>query len=121
MPSPELLASLHMTYLTSLLRVASHSHFKKERLKTNNFCTKACRFQRQPFLFQITQTIEQIELLDCQLGNVEDQIRKITLSLDSVIITIPGKSLLEIEMILDDVVKNNCTFKTYYDSKVSQG
>ena len=55
------------------------------------------------------------------MGNVEDQIRKITLSLDSVIITIPGKSLLEIEMILDDVVKNNCTFKTYYDSKVSQG
>ncbi len=175
-PSPVLIASMHMTHLANLLRVASHGHFKKDKaLELRVLAQKSVGSNDSSISIQITQTIEQIELLDSQMDNVEDQIRKITLSLDSVIMTIPGMGPLEARMILGEigdvhrfaspskllafagldptvrqsgkfkasrtrmskrgsrilryalifsahnVVKNNSTFKTYYDSKVSQG
>ncbi len=175
-PSPELIASMHMTHLANLLRVASHGHFKKDKaLELRVLAHRSVGSNDSSISIQITQTIEQIELLDSQMDDVEDQIRKITLSLDSVIMTIPGMGPLEAGMILGEIgdvhrfanpgkllafagldptvrqsgkfkasrtrmskrgsrilryalvysahniVKNNCTFKAYYDSKVSQG
>ena len=175
-PSPELIASMHMTHLANLLRVASHGHFKKDKAQELRvLAQKSVGSNDSSISIQITQTIEQIELLDSQMDDLEDQIRKITLSLDSVIMTIPGMGPLYSAGIIAEigdihrfanphkllafagldptvrqsgkfkasrtrmskrgsrilryalvysshnVVKNNDTFKTYYDSKISQG
>ena len=175
-PSPELISSMHMTHLAHLLIVASHGHFKKEKAQELRvLAQKSVGSSDSSISIQITQTIEQIELLDSQMDDVEDQIRKITLALDSVIMTIPGMGPLEAGMILGEigdihrfansskllafaghdptvrqsgkfkanrtrmskrgsrilrfalvysahnVVKNNSTFKEYYESKISQG
>ena len=175
-PSPEQIASMHMTHLANLLRVASHGHFKKDKAQElRALAQKSVGSNDSSISIQITQTIEQIELLNSQLDNVEAQISDITLALDSVIMTIPGMSTLEAGMILGEigdihrfsnpskllafagldptvcqsgkfnashtrmskrgsrilryalvysahnVVKNNSTFKEFYDSKISQG
>ena len=175
-PSPELIASMHMTHLANLLRVASHGRFKKDKAQElRALAQKSVGSNDSSISIQITQTIEQIELLNSQLDNVEAQISDITLALDSVIMTIPGMSTLEAGMILGEigdihrfsnpskllafagldptvcqsgkfnashtrmskrgsrilryalvysahnVVKNNSTFKEFYDSKISQG
>ena len=167
---------MHMTHLASLLRAASHGHFKKDKAQELRILAqKSVGFNDSSISIQITQTIEQIELLDRQMDDVEDQIRKLTFSLDSVILTIPGMGPLDAGMILGEigdihrfanphkllafacpdptvrqsgkfnasrtrmskrgsrilryalvysshnVVKNNSTFRSYYDSKVSQG
>ena len=52
---------------------------------------------------QITQTIEQVELLDSQIHDVETQMETIVKSLDSVILTIPGISCVEAGMILGEI------------------
>ena len=175
-PSPEQIASMHMTHLANLLRVASHGHFKKDKAQElRALAQKSVGSNDSSISIQITQTIEQIELLNSQLDNVEAQIADIALSLDSVIMTIPGMSTLEAGMILGEigdihrfsnpskllafagldptvcqsgkfnashtrmskrgsrilryalvysahnVVKNNSTFKEFYDYKISQG
>ena len=103
-PSPELIASMHMTHLANLLRVASHGHFKKDKaLELRVLAHRSVGSNDSSISIQITQTIEQIELLDSQMDDVEDQIRKITLSLDSVIMTIPGMGPLEAGMILGEI------------------
>ena len=175
-PSPEQIASVHMTHLANLLKVASHGRFKKEKAQELRvLAQRSVGSSDSSISIQITQTIEQIELLDSQLNDVENQIAGITLALESVILTIPGMGPLEAGMILGEignihrfsnpgkllafagldpvirqsgkfnasrtrmskrgsrilryalifsahnVVKNNSTFKEFYDSKVSQG
>ena len=72
---------------------------------------------------QITHTIGQIELLDSQLERVEAEMTDIMKFNDSVIMTIPGIGYINGGMILGEhnVVKNNATFKAYYDAKMAEG
>ena len=103
-PSPELIASMHMTHLTHLLTVASHGHFKKEKAQELRvLAQKSVGSSDSSISIQLTQTIEQIELLDSQMDDVEAKIRDITLALDSVILTIPGMGPLEAGMILGEI------------------
>ena len=63
-PSPELIASMHMTHLANLLKVASHGHFKKERAQELRvLAQKSVGSSDSSISIQITQTIEQIEIL----------------------------------------------------------
>ena len=103
-PSPELIASMHMTHLAHLLTVASHGHFEKEKAqKLRVLAQKSVGSSDSSISIQLTQTIEQIELLDSQMDDVEAKIRDITLALDSVIMTIPGMGPLEAGMILGEI------------------
>lgn len=124
---------------------------------------------------QITQSVEQIVLLDSHVKQVESEMTEIMLGLDSVIMTIPGIGYINGGMILGEigdihrfaapkqllafagldptvyqsgnfnashtrmskrgstalryalinaahnVVKNNATFKSYYDTKIAEG
>lgn len=123
---------------------------------------------------QVTQSVDQIELIDRQIHEVESEMENIMLGLDSVIITIPGIGYINGRMILGEigdihrfaspnqllafagldpsvyqsgnfsashtrmskhgsralryalinaalnVVKNNATFKLYYDKKIAE-
>lgn len=175
-PSPEAVASMHLTHLTHLLKTNSRGHFKKETaLALRVLAQKSVGNGDKSLSIQIAQSIEQIELLDSQLKRTEQEITDIITSLDSVIMTIPGIGAVNGGMILGEigdikrfsspskllafagldpsvyqsgnfqakrtrmskrgsrafryalmnaahnVVKNNSTFKAYYDKKRDEG
>ncbi|MDD5841963.1 MAG: IS110 family transposase [Solobacterium sp.] len=175
-PTPEALASMHMTHLAHLLKANSHGHFDKETAQQLRvLAKKSVGASDSALSIQITHTIAQIELLDSQLDRVESEMTEIMKYNDSVIMTIPGIGYINGGMILGEigdvhrfsnpskllayagldpsvyqsgnfqasktrmskrgsktlryalinaahnVVKNNATFKTYYDKKMAEG
>ena len=175
-PSPEQIASMHLTHLTHLLEVSSHGHFNKEQAKELRVLAEmSVGSSDRALSLQVTQSVDQIELLDRQIHEVESEMENIMLGLDSVIMTIPGIGYINGGMILGEigdihrfakpnqllafagldpsiyqsgnfnashtrmskrgsralryalinaahnVVKNNATFKNYYDKKVAEG
>ncbi len=175
-PSPQGIASMHMTHLSHLLVTASHGHFKKEQAKELRvLAQKSVGASDSSLSIQITHTIAQIELLDSQLNSVEAEMTEIMKFNDPVIMTIPGIGYINGGMILGEigdihrfpspskllafagldpsvyqsgnysarrtrmskrgsrvlryalinaahnVVKNNATFKAYYDKKMAEG
>ena len=174
--TPEAIASMHMTHLTHLLDSASHGRFKKDKAQELRvLARKSVGSNDSSISIQITQIIEQIELLDRQIDDDEARIEQTVKAMDSVIMTIPGIRYVEAGMILGEigdihrfsdhskllafagldptirqsgkftarktrmskrgsrvlryaliysahnVVKNNETFRKYYDLKCSQG
>jgi transposase len=175
-PSPNAIASMHLTHLTHLLEKASHGHFGKDKANSLRvLAQKSVGSSDGSISMQITQSIEQIELLNSQVDKVESEMKAIMLSLDSVIMTIPGIGYINGGMILGEIgdvtrfsnpskllafagldpavyqsgnfnahhtkmskrgsgplryalvnashnaVRNNQTFQTYYDKKMSEG
>ncbi|VDN49020.1 transposase (fragment) [Petrocella atlantisensis] len=67
-PTPDAIASMHMTHLSALLLKASHGHFKKEHAKALRVLAReSVGSSDRSLSIQITHAIEQIELLDSQL------------------------------------------------------
>jgi len=175
-PTPNAIASMHMTHLAKLLEKASHGHFNKDTARELRvLAQKSVGINDSSLSIQITQTIEQIELLDRQLFHTELEMANIVTCLGSVLMTIPGIGTTNGGMILGEigdihrfsspnkllafagldpsvyqsgnfqakktrmskrgsrvlryalmnaahnVVKNNTTFKTYYDTKRAEG
>ena len=175
-PTPEAIASMHMTHLAHLLKANSHGRFDKEMAQQLRvLAKKSVGASDSALSIQITHTIAQIELLDSQLDRVESEMTEIMKYNDSVIMTIPGIGYINGGMILGEigdvhrfsnpskllayagldpsvyqsgnfqasktrmskrgsktlryalinaahnVVKNNATFKTYYDKKMAEG
>ncbi|WP_196594489.1 IS110 family RNA-guided transposase [Pectinatus sottacetonis] len=103
-PSPDKIASMHMTHLAHLLKNASNGHFKKDKAQELRvLAQKSIGSSDSSISIQITQTIEQIELLNSQIEDVVSNIKNILLSLDTVIMTIPGISYLEAGIILGEI------------------
>lgn len=103
-PSPERIASMHLTHLTHLLSTASHGHFKKETaVELRVLAQKSVGSSDNSLSIQITQSIEQIELLDRQIELLESEMADIVKSLDSVIMTIPGIGYVNGGMILGEI------------------
>ena len=175
-PTPESIASMHMTHLAHLLKANSHGRFDKEiAQQLRVLAKKSVGASDSALSIQITHTIAQIELLDSQLDRVESEMTEIMKYNDSVIMTIPGIGYINGGMILGEigdvhrfsnpskllayagldpsvyqsgnfqasktrmskrgsktlryalinaahnVVKNNATFKAYYDKKMAEG
>lgn len=103
-PSPEAIASMHLTHLTHLLKSASHGHFKRETaVELRVLAQKSVGNSDKSLSIQITHSIEQIELLDRQLEQIESEMTDIVRSLDSVIMTIPGIGYINGGMILGEI------------------
>ena len=175
-PTPNAIASMHMTHLAHILTSASHGHFNKDTARELRvLAQKSIGVNDSSLSIQITQTIAQIELLDRQLFHTELEMANLVTCLHSVIMTIPGIGATNGGMILGEigdihrfsspnkllafagldpsvyqsgnfqakktrmskrgsrvlryalmnaahnVVKNNTTFKTYYDTKRAEG
>lgn len=175
-PAPKGVASMHLTHLIHLLETASHGHFKKDTaVELRVLAQKSVGTCDSALSLQVTQSIEQIELLDKQIKTVESQMEQFVRFQDSVIMTIPGIGFVNGGMILGEigdisrfsspnkllafagldpsvnqsgnfnacrtkmskrgskvlrfalvnaahnVVKNNTTFKLYYDKKIAEG
>ena len=103
-PSPEAIASMHLTHLTHLLSSNSHGRFKKETaVELRVLAQKSVGSSDNSLSIQITQSIEQIELLDRQIELLESEMTDIVKSLDSVIMTIPGIGYVNGGMILGEI------------------
>ena len=103
-PSPEAVASMHLTHLTHLLSSNSHGRFKKETaVELRVLAQKSVGSSDNSLSIQITQSIEQIELLDRQIELLESEMTDIVRSLDSVIMTIPGIGYVNGGMILGEI------------------
>ncbi len=103
-PSPNEIASMHMTHLANLLKVKSHGHFTKEQAKELRvLAQKSVGANDSAISIQITQTIQQIELLDSQLNKIEAEMTDIMNFNDSVIMTIPGIRYINGGMILGEI------------------
>ena len=103
-PSPNRIASMHMTHLATLLKTTSHGHFTKEQAKELRvLAQKSVGANDSALSIQITQSIEQIELLDSQLKKIEAEMTDIMKFNDSVIMTIPGIGYINGGMILGEI------------------
>ena len=103
-PSAIQIASMHLTHLKNLLVSNSHGHFKKETaLELRVLAQKSVGTADRSLSIQITQSIAQIELLDSQIDAVESEMKDIVISLDSVIMTIPGIGPINGGMILGEI------------------
>lgn len=103
-PSPDAIASMHLTHLTHLLKSASHGHFKRETaVELRVLAQKSVGNNDKSLSIQVTHSIEQIELLDRQLEQIESEMTDIVKSLDSVIMTIPGIGYVNGGMILGEI------------------
>ena len=103
-PSPKKIASMHMTHLANLLKMNSHGHFTKEQAKELRvLAQKSVGANDSAISIQITQTIQQIELLDSQLKKIEAGMTEIMKYNDSVIMTIPGIGYINGGMILGEI------------------
>ena len=103
-PSHKAIASMHLTHLTHLIKTASHGHFKKETaVELRVLAQKSVGSNDSSISIQITQSIEQIELLDSQVKKVESEMEAIMRSLDSVIMTISGIGYINGGMILGEI------------------
>ena len=103
-PTPDAIASMHLTHLTHLLKLSSHGHFQKETaIELRVLAQKSVGSSDKSLSIQITQSIEQIELLDRQLELIESEMKDIVTSLDSVIMTIPGIGYVNGGMILGEI------------------
>ena len=103
-PSPEAIASMHLTHLTHLLKSSSHGHFKRETaVELRVLAQKSVGNSDKSLSIQVTHSIEQIELLDRQLEQIESEMTDIVKSLDSVIMTIPGIGYVNGGMILGEI------------------
>lgn len=100
---PEDIASMHMTHLASLLNKASHGHFKKNKAQELRvLAQKSVGTGNKTISIQITQSISQVELYDRQLEEIHAEIEKTMMSLNSVIMSIPGIGYLNGAMILGE-------------------
>ena len=103
-PSPDAIASMHLTHLKHILSSNSHGHFKKDTaVELRVLAQKSVGSSDNSLSIQITQSIEQIELLDRQLEQIESEMKDIVSSLDSVIMTIPGIGYINGGMILGEI------------------
>ena len=93
-----------MLFRSNLLKVKSHGHFNKEQAKELRvLAQKSVGACDSTISIQITQTIQQIELLDSQLKKIEEEITDIMKFNDSVIMTIPGIGYINGGMILGEI------------------
>lgn len=93
-----------LTHLVNLLKVIFHGHFTKEQAKELRvLAQKSVGANDSTISIQITQTIQQIELLDSQLTKIEARMTDIMKFNDSVIMTIPGIGYINDGMIFGKI------------------
>ena len=106
-----------MTHLANLLKVKSHGHFTKEQAKELRvLAQKSVCANDSAISIQITQTIQQIELLDSQLNKIEAEVTDIMKFNDSVIIAvaIPFSSKNFLIHLYPQQSQEKCDIYVYY-------
>ena len=102
--SPEDIAALRLSSLSTLLSNASHGRFGKDTAEALKSLAKSSVGVKNAYIsIQITQTIAQIELLEQQIDELGAIITESVKKLDSVLLTIPGVGYMDCAMILGEI------------------
>ena len=102
--SPEDIAALRLSVLSTLLSNASHGRFGKDTAEALKSLAKSSVGVKNAYIsIQITQTIAQIELLEQQIDELEAVISETMKNLNSVIMTVPGIGAVDGAMILGEI------------------
>jgi transposase len=102
--SPKEIKSLHLTYLSNLLRNSSRGKYtKSDAINLRTLAASSIGTDSPALSLQIGQTIAQIELFSAQRDQVDAQIAVLMDELDSVIMSVPGIGHLNGAMILSCV------------------
>ena len=102
--SPEDIAALRLSVLSTLLSKASHGRFGRDTAAALKSLAMSSVGVKNTFVsIQITQTIAQIELLEQQLSELETVISDAMSKLDSVIMSVPGIGVIDGAMIVSEI------------------
>lgn len=102
--SPEDIAALRLSVLSTLLSKASRGRFGKDSAAALKSLAKSSVGVKNAFIsIQITQTIAQIELLEQQIDELDAIISETMNNLNSVIMTVPGIGAVDGAMILGEI------------------
>lgn len=102
--SPEDIAALRLSVLSTLLSKASRGRFGKDTAEALKSLAKSSVGVKNAYIsIQITQTIAQIELLEQQIDELEAVISDTMKNLNSVIMTVPGIGAVDGAMILGEI------------------
>lgn len=102
--SPSEIAALRLNSLSNLLSKASHGRFGKSTAEALKSLAMSSVGVKNPYIsIQIAQTIQQIELLEQQIGEIEAVIKDTMNELDSVIMSVPGIGAIDGAMILGEI------------------
>ena len=134
-PNAQAVASMHLTHLSHLLEATSHGRFKKDTARELRvLAQKSVGSPDKAISIQITQTIERIEIGDIHRFSSPTRLLAYA-GLDPVVyqsgnfnasrtrMSKRGSRTLRFALInaAHNVVKNNASFKTYYDAKKAEG
>lgn len=102
--SPEKIAALRTNSLCTLLSKASHGRFGKDTAAALKSLATSSVGVKNPYIsIQITQSIEQIELLEQQIKQLDQAIAEAIDSMDSVLLSIPGMGAVNAACILGEI------------------
>lgn len=102
--SQEKIAALHTNSLCTLLSKASHRRFGKDTAAALKSLATSSVGVKNPYIsIQITQSIEQIELLEQQIKQLDQTIAEAIDSMDSVLLSIPGMGAVNAACILGEI------------------
>ena len=102
--SPSEIAALRLSTLSNLLSKASHGRFNKSTAEALKSLAKTSVGVKNPYIsIQITQTIQQIELLEQQIDEIEKVIKETMKQMDSVLLSVPGIGDIDAAMILGEI------------------
>ena len=102
--SPRDIAALRLSSLSNLLSKASHGRFGKSSAEALKSLAISSVGVKNPYIsIQITQTIQQIELLEQQIDEIESVISDTLSDMNSVLLSVPGIGIMDAAMILGEI------------------
>lgn len=102
--SPFEIAALRLSSLSNLLSKSSRGRFGKSSAEALKSLAKSSVGVKNPYIsIQITQTIQQIELLEQQIDEIEKVVRDTMEQIDSVLMTVPGIGAIDAAIILGEI------------------
>lgn len=102
--SPEDIAALRLSGLSTLLSKASRGRFNRDTAAALKSLAMSSVGVKNTYLsIQITQTIAQIELLEQQIHELDEVVTKTMRQINSVILSVPGIGFITGAMILGEI------------------
>jgi transposase len=93
LPGAKAIAECHLAKLTNLLAKASKRHYGKDKaLEIRNAARNSIGSSSQVKSLELQQTIQRIQMLESQIGKIEEKINPLVDLFNSPLLTIPGIS-----------------------------
>lgn len=104
LPTPDAIASCHLTHLTNLIRNASHGRYGREKaIALRELAASSIGLSDDAYAFELRQTIRMIQSVQSEIDVLDRKIKSIVKELDTPLLTIPGISYTLAAIILAEI------------------